>query len=232
MNYIFKIYYQFHVLMRINPKYFKYFLLVISIQAQSQQNGYIVLFDSNVVPVRILKSADKSSSSLVYNFDLVKINMSDSTKTYLPRDIRGYSTGKKIYTTLKIKTGSSIKYIFAQQLETGFASLFYYNGNIFGTREVYIFNKEDDVQYYISLETKLKGETQSNNSTISPMPPDLTLTAQINELVRNLSDANAFKSQFIRYFFDCKEVTNKLKQDWYTSTSITSLFQDYNSCTK
>ena len=47
-------------------------------------------------------------------------------------------------------------------------------------------------------------------------------------MINNVSNAGAFKAQFIRYFSDCKEVTNKLKQEWYTPSAITSLFQDYN----
>lgn len=218
--------------MRISPKYFKFFLFIISIQAQSQQNGLIILTDSSSIPVKILKNSPSSSPSLIYYFDMVKIASSDSSKVYFPHEIKGYTIGKKIYKSIKIKSGNTIRYVFGQQLVIGQATLYYYNGNVFDIKEVYIFNKRDDAQYYISLETRLKGENQGYNATSTPMPADLNLSAQMNELIRNLSNANAFKSQFLRYFADCKEVTNKLKQDWYTSTDITSLFQDYNSCKK
>ena len=212
--------------------FFQLLLLTISIHAQSQQNGFLILMDSSLVPVKVFKNSEKTISPMIYNFDLVKISMNDSVKSYFPQEIKGYVIGKKIYKSLKIKSGSTSKFIFGQQLEAGYTSLYYYNGNIFNTKEVYIFNKKDDVPYYVSLETKLKGENQSYGSASNPMAPDLILNSQINELIRNLSNENAFKSQFIRYFADCKEVTNKLKQDWYPPSSITNLFQDYNNCSR
>ncbi len=183
-----------------------------------------------MIPVKVLKNSDKLPSEHVYIFDLINISTGDSVKSYFPQEIKGFVIGKKVYKTIKIKVGGTTKHIFGQQLETGKASLYYYNGKIFGASEVYIFNKKDEAPYYISLEARLKGESQDNNST--GMAPDLVLQKQMNQLLHNLSDQNAFKSQFIRYFFDCEEVANKLKQDWYPPSSISSLFQDYNSCNK
>ena len=99
--------------------FFQLLLLTISIHAQSQQNGFLILMDSSLVSVKVFKNSKKTISPMIYNFDLVKISMNDSVKRYFPQEIKGYVIGKKIYKSLRIKSGSTLKFIFGQQLEAG-----------------------------------------------------------------------------------------------------------------
>lgn len=201
--------------------------IFFSSNAQSVQKGSLWLRDSTTLQVTISKKPQEASAKGVYLFDYLQtIQAKENVKTYRPEDIQGFTFGKKTFKTLSVQLDDRRLHLFAQQLDTGFAELYYYDGTAFGQQEVYIFRKRLQPFYYISLASRVK--SQSDDASGHSMQPDLQLAKQMNQLIHNLSDDKAFQDNFLKYFSDCKPIVIKLKQAWYTPSSISTLFKDYN----
>ena len=196
---------------------------------QALQDASVILKSNEVVHVKVYKNHKPINLLLINKIDFIRVVHNDSIRYFYPKDILGFRIGKNSYKSLLIKNGNEAINIFCEVLEEGKASVYYYGGNILGQKEIYIYNRRDEPQYYISLEEKLNAGGQSSDASAPPMPTDMNMVSQLNKVIQNVADAHLFKAQFIRYFSDCPEVMNKLKLDWYIPSSISSLFEDYNS---
>jgi len=208
------------------------FFLCLPITFLFAQKGHLIAKDSSLVPIDVLKKHTLANSTGTHKADYLAILENGKEKIVHPKEVVGFTLGKKIYKSLEIKMDKGSTFLFAEQLQMGTATLFYYGGYAFGEPEIYIFRKGGEGYHYISLEPKVISQNQGNAQANNPSTFDLTMQREINILLDNWSDERMFKAQFLRYFSDCKQVVNKLKQDWYTPTMISDMFREYNTnCT-
>jgi hypothetical protein len=119
------------------------------------------------------------------------------------------------------------KTIFAQNIVTGKATLFEYEGTFFNSKQVYIFNKTDQrVMQFLCFDSPIKSQTDQVGQNLDPV---IQFQFQITKMLSIVSEDVAFQRYFSTYFADCPVVTRKLKQEWYSGMAITNLFLDYNA---
>ncbi len=198
---------------------------VTSSSAQKFLKGELILPDSTLLTTELQKGCGAKSD--VFDCLLAK-DANGTERVFYPQDLKGFRFGKTTYVSLKINAGKTVTYLFAKQLQKGAAMLYLYKGKLFDGKEVYLFCKKEEAFYYVCFESTSLSKSQQNEAGGASAPPDILLRTQMDKLLQNLSDERMFKNQFLRYFSDCEEIVNKLKQDWYANGSITSLFEDYN----
>jgi hypothetical protein len=193
--------------------------------AQSFKKGELLFTDSTHVSAEIASASPSHGGP----FDGILVRIHDSIQFLGPNQLLGFHFGKKSFRRLELKLDKKTSYIFAEELQKGPAHLYYYEGKALDQKDFYIFWKKGESAHYMSITPLLKSQTPDGNITTAPM--DLSMAQQMNKLIQNCSDEKTFQQQFIRYFSDCPGIVNKLKQEWYTPSSISIVFQDYNrSC--
>ncbi len=159
---------------------------------------------------------------------LIKIQLVDSLGNIailLPNQISGYWINGVFYKIFKtIYNGKNVAF-FAEELITGKASLYVYNGERLNNESIYIFKKQSETEYYFVQEKITTKEHTATSNTVQNSDG----SASSIELLE-FHDETPYLNFFQSYFSDCSEITLKFKSSWYTYNDITAAFRDYNKC--
>ena len=135
--------------------------------SQSLQDGKLIWKDSTIASVKIFRNYKPENGSRVNKFDFIKVFTNDTVKELQPENCRGFVIGKKVYKTLEIRMPQSTAYLFCEVLEEGHASLYYYGGNAFGQKEIYIFKKPENHSILSVLKKNLRPELRKVDLCLS-----------------------------------------------------------------
>lgn len=174
----------------------------------------------------IILSRDKAVRERTLYTKLEVLDSNQRIRTLLPNELAGYWLNGSFYRSFKVAVNKQLVHFFAQELESGQASLYQYNGELTDKESVYIFRKQTEKVFHfvyqrLSVKTVYaqtyyaKPQTNGSTSEYTPIAYD---------------EEQPYLDYFKNYFSDCKDVTTKFSSKWYSLNSLQAAFKDYNNC--
>jgi len=174
----------------------------------------------------------ETNASMVYDTRTIfkQINTYDGgiEKQYLPDEIKGFSLNKRNFVSVVFANeNQKSKSFFAEVLISGKAELYYYPGFELAGREIYLFRKKGEKGYW-AVETAFY-----NMQTVQvAFPQSIGSLGGGTLFLSNITfnDEKPFLKYFENYFKDCGLIKNKIKNEYYSASSLELIFKDYNTC--
>lgn len=200
---------------------------VLSAQMDSIKSYYFTKDSIKEDCIFLLNKSNKLKYINKYKFVEIVNSKGNYTKLY-PDSIKGYSLNNVYYKSFTINFKNKRVSFFAQEIISGDAFLYFYDGEKMDNEPIYIFRKKDDFNY-IFVEQRIK------KSVAFQMGRELP--GANGQGARGLSpicfnDEERYLDYFHHYLSDCQIVNNKFESQWYSYTNIDQMFKDYNQCEK
>jgi hypothetical protein len=173
----------------------------------------------------LLSSKIKTRKELNLYRGIQIIDSLGKTIILLPNQIAGYWVKGLFYKSFKIIYKNKKVCFFAQEIVTGKASIYLYNGELLTNESIYIFKKQWETEY-IFVQEKITSKTNvSTSNTVQNSDGSVS-----GSDILSFFDEEPYLNYFQSYFTDCKDVLLKFQSKWYEYLNLSKVFTDYNNC--